>query len=132
MFECSFSLQELADDVPWLTLKNSPPFIDGPPADRWAMLLSKENTELKPTGTVKGYFSILQKMIESNSGTALFWIELLKRSWLKYFYPEIYASNIASDAHFDPAAIGYHPFCPPMVHVLIIKANLVRSFCAGC
>jgi hypothetical protein len=83
--------------------------------ERWLVLITKDGNDGKGTGTVKAFFNGMQKAIESNPAFAVYWFDLLTRTWLRYFYPVIYARYHADLK--NPLDIGYHPYCPPPVHV---------------
>jgi len=55
---------------------------------------------------------------------------MVKNAWMKYFYPKIYKKYVgpSSDPNspkniekIDPDSIGYHPFCPPAIHVFLLN-----------
>ena len=100
---------------------------DLPINERWAQSISKEPNDPKGAGLIQNYFQVMQLFLSADTETSVFWLELMKNSWFKYLYPKIYAKlilsgNIDAASTADPNVIGYHPLCPPVVHV--------RDFCS--
>lgn len=134
LFENCLPFDESTDLIVPVDGLKLPAMSETPSTDRWvnlitkeaieqknALAVSKDSGESKPAGTLKTFLVLAQKNMELNPLLTSFWFETIKDHWLLYFYPEIYFHHFATKFSVvpDPSSIGYHPFCPPVVHVYV-------------
>ena len=83
-------------------------------------------SDIKDIDLFSYYFSLLEKLILKAPKFVNCFIMILTNFWLRYLYPEIFAKYLLDEKLFeyefettDLSSIGYHPYCPPPLHVWI-------------
>jgi len=106
-----------SEKVP-IVCKEVPKYNETPITDKWVLIISKESwgaealEELKINECVTEVYKLMKK----NPPTSIFWFDLMVKSWMQYFYPEIYM-NAWTTIEKPKEAIGFYPYCPPTLHV---------------
>ena len=95
---------------------------DSTPPTKWSEALPKNQADMKGADLLKEYYTVLIEAVKGDPGSFNWIMDVIKRYWLIYFYPKIYSKHVLSaDKPFvekiDPDSAGYHPHCPPLVHV---------------
>ncbi len=89
------------------------------------LAVTKESSgDPRASALLRSYFQTMQKIVEDKAPSALYWYDLLKRGWLKYLYPTLYAkhrfplSETSVDSYkpvWDPQSTD--GIAPPAAHV---------------
>jgi len=88
--------------------------------------------EVKVADLLKEYQDIILNTVKNDPQSFSFILDLIKNYWLIYFYPKVYPKYILP-AHkafiegIDPETVGYHPYCSPLVHVILYITNSGQS-----
>jgi hypothetical protein len=119
MFESSLAYKDAIDESLIVRPLSVPTCSEQAVSERWVLAMARNLPDVRNPGSIRGFLQTLRKTMEDCPTQASFWLPLLCKRWLKYFYPVAYAKNISLGLteSFDPQTVGFHPFCPPIVHV---------------
>jgi hypothetical protein len=92
----------------------------------------KESSEFKVIKFIQEYCKIIYAEIETDPPLLHPIIEAFKRTCFICFYPKICSKHVLESdrvyvENIDPDLVGYHPCCPPIIHVGTLINSRKRS-----
>lgn len=116
LFTTILPFKLLEDEKVPIQFKDLPMFCESTKTDHWVIIIAKDSQENAEELKINVCIRKVQKIIKNNPTTSVFWFEIMANSWLKYLYPLIYYKIWPIP---QAQNIGYHPFCPPFLHVTL-------------
>jgi len=117
LLECAIPYEKVLDEG-IVVRKETPKVKDKTSFQQWSKALTIN--ELNLTELLEAYQQLIFDIIKADTESFDFIIELIVNTWLPYLYPNIYSKY---KENTNAENIGFHPYCPPIIHVRLKSEN---------